>query len=86
VHFAHDKLTPVLSSLLDLLNEDGLILLTLKQGDGYSQCTDGRGSALWRHEKLQKMFRSLNLSIIDFSTQESKLRKDDIWLGYLLKS
>ena len=86
VHLTHDELTSVLSSLLKLLNEGGLFLLTLKQGDSYFQKSDGRLYTLWRHEKLQEMFRYLNLSIIDFSTQESKLGKDDIWLGYLLKS
>jgi SAM-dependent methyltransferase len=86
VHLVNDELASVLPSLLKMLNEGGLFLLTLKQGDGYLKNSDGRLFTLWQHEKLQEIFGSLNLSIINFSIQTTKLKKDDIWLGYLLKS
>jgi cyclopropane fatty-acyl-phospholipid synthase-like methyltransferase len=85
VHVKHDELASVISSFLQSLSKGGLFLLTTKCGDGFSKSSDSRVFALWRPEKIEIVFRSLNLSILELSTQESKLRKKDMWLSYLLK-
>lgn len=85
VHLPSEKCCTVLASLLSCLASGGLILLTMKEGDGISLCKDGRCFTLWRADHLLEIFRKLHLEVLDFSRQLSSLRQEDTWLGYLLK-
>jgi hypothetical protein len=40
---------------------------------------------LWKHGALRTVFEKINLTVVDFSRAISKIRKSDVWLGYVLK-
>ena len=85
VHLPHPKLPDVLNAICQAVKKAGYLLITMKQGKDAVTDADGRQFYLWRDEDLRNVFRSLNLSIIDFFTQPSKINPADIWLGYLLQ-
>lgn len=64
---------------------EGMVLITLKEGNGTSLAADGRVFTLWSRPDIEKVFAASKLHIIDFSRQISKIRPDDIWLGYVLR-
>ncbi len=43
------------------------------------------GFFLWQDRELQDLFIGLGFEILDFKPQVSKVRANDIWLGYVLK-
>jgi SAM-dependent methyltransferase len=85
VHLPREMLAPVIETTRRALNRNGHILLTLKKGKGTSQAADGRVFTLWSQDELVKLFLSCGLVPVDFSQVVSKLRKEDIWLGFVLK-
>lgn len=85
VHFPKEALPTILESTCQALAPDGLILITMKEGNGTSRAADGRIFTLWSREDLENFFTANNLHVLDFSRQISKLRLDDIWLGYVLR-
>lgn len=85
LHLPKEALPTILKSTCQALVPDGLILITMKEGHGSSCAADGRLFTLWTREDLEKIFAANNLHLLDFSRQLSKLRPDDIWLGYVLK-
>ena len=85
VHLPKETFPTILKSTCQALIHNGFILITLKEGDGNSSTTDGRIFTLWLKENIEKVFAENNLHILDFSRQVSKLRPDDIWLGYVLR-
>lgn len=86
VHLSKDALPTVLKSTCRAIAPDGLVLITMKEGSGYSCAADGRVFTMWLKEELEKIFTANSLHILDFSRQVSKLHPDDIWLGYVLRS
>ncbi len=85
VHLPKESLPAILQSTCQALVSNGLILITMKEGNGTSCAADGRVFTLWSREEIEKIFTANNLHILDFSWQISKLRPDDIWLGYVLR-
>jgi len=85
VHLSRDMLPSVINRTSRALNKKGHILLTLKEGKNTTQIADGRSFTLWSRNELAQMFRSCGLESVDFSRVVSKIRKDDIWLGFVLK-
>lgn len=85
VHLPKEALPAILQSTCQALVPNGLILITMKEGNGTSSSADGRVFTLWSREEIEKIFAANNLHILDFSRQVSKLRPDDIWLGYVLR-
>jgi len=85
VHVSKESLPIVLMSICRALESNGLILITLKEGNGYRTSSDGRIFTLWKKQDIDEIFEENNLEILDFSRQKSKLRPDDIWLGYVLR-
>ena len=85
VHLPKETLPAILQSTCQALVPKGLILITVKEGHGSSRADDGRVFTLWSREEIEKIFEANNLHILDFSRQVSKLRPDDIWLGYVLR-
>lgn len=85
VHVEHAAFPSVLKHLLTPLISGGHVLLTLKQGEGVRSHDDGRVFVLWEDVRLRPIFTRLGLDVVDFRTQISSLRPDDIWLGYVLK-
>ena len=85
VHLPHTRFSDVLNDICLALKDSGLLLITMKQGKGSTTDTDGRRFYLWQDKNLRQVFQSLNLSIIEFFIQPSKINPDDTWLGYLLQ-
>jgi len=85
VHVPHKKLKPVFNHITSALNKNGMVLVTLKQGEG--TMTDGysRSFSLWQDSKLQTIFTSLGFVILDFTRQISAVRTNDTWLSYVLE-
>jgi len=85
VHISAKALPAILVSTCQALLPEGMVLITLKEGNGTSLAADGRVFTLWSRPDIEKVFAATNLHIIDFSRQISKIRPDDIWLGYVLR-
>lgn len=85
VHISPETLPAILASTCQALIPEGLLLITLKEGNGASLAADGRVFTLWSKPDVEKVFAESNLHIVDFSRQISKIFPDDIWLGYVLR-
>jgi SAM-dependent methyltransferase len=85
VHISPEALPAILTSTCQALIPGGMLLVTLKEGNGTSLVADGRVFTLWSRPDIEQVFAASNLRIIDFSRQISKIRPDDIWLGYVLR-
>lgn len=86
VHLSKKELPIILQSTCRALVPDGLIFLTMKEGDESSQSEDGRVFTLWNRKVLEQVFVDQHLQILDFSRQTSKIRSGDVWLGYVLRN
>ncbi|RJP82598.1 MAG: class I SAM-dependent methyltransferase [Desulfobacteraceae bacterium] len=85
VHLSVSQLEPAFLSITAALEENGLVLLSLKEGHGQTHAEDGRVFVLWQPEKLEHLFLKNGFRILDFSRQISKICESDVWLGYLLQ-
>ena len=85
VHVPHEHFSKTLSNIAQALNPEGHVLLTLKEGVKTREGAGGRVFYLWKDGALRAVFEKLNLTVLDFSRQVSKIRKGDVWLGYVLK-
>jgi hypothetical protein len=85
VHVSPEALPAIIVSTCQALNSGGILLITVKEGTGTSRAADGRIFTLWSKENVEKVFTATSLHIVDFSRQISKIRPDDIWLGYVLR-
>ena len=85
VHVPHKKLAGVLARIIKSLRPTGYALITLKEGKDARNFSDGRTFYLWEDPILKELFNYCGLSLIDYTRQISKIRKNDIWLGYVLQ-
>lgn len=85
VHLDQFKFPSTLTSICQALYDAGYIHLTLKEGEGKQISPDGRVFTLWQQQQLEEIFTRQKLTILDCSRQVSKIRKSDVWLGYLLQ-
>lgn len=85
VHVPRSELPVILRSICQALVSPGCILLTLKEGSGTKTFNDGRIFTLWSKDELESIFADHNLEVVSFTRNVSKLRADDVWLGYVLR-
>ncbi len=85
VHLSKPELPAIFRSICQALVHPGCVLLTLKEGNGSKTFKDGRVFTLWSREELESIFAGINLEIVRFTRSTSKLRIDDMWLGYVLR-
>ena len=85
VHLPHTDIPAVLVHICKALGEQGLLLLSLKEGDGFSRSADGRVFTLWQPKKLDSALEESGFVILEFSRFNSTLNEDDIWLSYILR-
>lgn len=85
VHISRPDLPVILRSICQALVLSGNLLLTLKEGSGSKEFADGRIFTLWSREELESIFSDNNLEVVSFTRSVSKLRSDDVWLGYVLR-
>ncbi len=86
VHQSKDRFPSILAATLLALNPGGHILITMKEGKGTSSAPDGRHFILWSREALEAVFAALSLTVLECSRKESKLRAEDVWLGFVLRA
>ncbi len=86
VHLSKEELPIILTSTRRALVSNGLIFITMKEGDGFSESEDGRIFTLWNRKVLEQVFVDQNLQILEFSREISKIRSSDVWLGYVLRN
>lgn len=85
VHVQHAKLRPVFKHIISGLPESGKTLITLKHGEGTFTDDHGRIFFLWIEREIELIFAELGLKVLDFTSQVSKVRANDVWLGYVLE-
>ncbi|MBM9536743.1 class I SAM-dependent methyltransferase [Desulfobulbus alkaliphilus] len=85
VHLSHEAYPAVLKSTFRALVPGGIVLITMKEGDGTTLAADGRVFTLWARQDIEQIFAMNQLHTLDFSRQTSKIRPSDIWLGYVLR-
>ena len=85
VHVQHKDLACTLIKICKALTQGGHILLSLKEGEGVRQHEDGRLFYLWTDLQLRQIFNERGFLVVDFSRQISKINRDDVWLGYVLR-
>jgi len=85
VHVPHERFSKILSNIAKALNPEGHVLLTLKEGVKTREGAGGRVFYLWKDGAIRAVFEKLNLTVVDFSRQVSKIRTTDVWLGYALR-
>jgi SAM-dependent methyltransferase len=85
VHQPRNTVSGILRSTCRSLVPGGHVLITMKEGEGVFSSADGRSFTLWAQSELEELFDLCGLAILDFSRQVSKLRPEDIWLGYVLR-
>jgi cyclopropane fatty-acyl-phospholipid synthase-like methyltransferase len=84
VHVPRRDLPALLFRCTAALEQDGLILLTMKEGKGDTTDSKGRTFLLWEDHALRRVFSDIGFSILDFNRNESKLGTREVWLGYVL--
>ena len=84
VHLQHAELAPALNRICSALKRDGLLFLSVKEGDGECHCKAGRTFTLWRREPLENVFRDNKMTVIDFARNISAVNRSEVWLSYLL--
>jgi len=85
VHIPHSDFAAVLRRIAEALKENGLMLITVKEGTGKAKGADGRIFYLFQHEELEAIFASLGFRLLDFARDLSKTGTGEIWLKYLLQ-
>lgn len=84
VHVPHERFSKTLSDIAQGLHPEGHVLLTLKEGVQTREGEGGRVFYPWEDGALRAVFETLDLTILDFFRDSSKIRKSDVWLGYVL--
>ena len=85
VHLSRSSVAQVLTSITRALVPGGLLLVTMKEGQGISRIKDGREFMLWNEDDLVAVFSRADLHVLDKSRMISKVRTSDTWLGFVLK-
>lgn len=85
VHVSKPEFPVILRSICQSLVLSGCVLLTLKEGNGSKVFDDGRVFTLWSREELESIFAENHLEVVSFTRNVSKLRQEDVWLGYVLR-
>ncbi len=85
VHVPHEKFQAIFKNITSGLSIGKKVLITLKRGKGIFTDDQNRIFYLWHNQDLQVVFEKMGFKILDFKQQSSKVRADDIWLGYVLE-
>ena len=85
VHVPQAEAPNLFRGFLKALRKGGLVLITTKEGSGSSRDENGREFFLWSDTELRALFNGLNLQVLDFFRNDSKLGTGEVWLGYVLK-
>jgi len=84
VHVPHGELRALLTRCTAALKPGGLVLITLKEGEGQATDAKGRTFSLWQDEALRAVFAGPGFRVLDFHRNESRLGTGEVWLGCVL--
>jgi SAM-dependent methyltransferase len=84
VHVPHEGFSKVFQNITSAISDDGLVLITLKDGSGDLKVPDGRTFYLWEDPKAREMFDTLGFKVCDFSSSVSKTGSGAVWMSYVL--
>jgi len=84
-HIPHADFETVLRNIAAAIKDNGLMLITVKEGTGSAEDDKGRIFYLFQHENLEEIFASLGFQLLEFSRDVSKTGTGEIWLKYLLQ-
>jgi len=84
VHLPHQRFPNVFENITSAISDNGLVLITLKEGSGDLKNPDGRIFYLWEDPKAREMFDTLGFKVCDFSSSVSKTGSGDVWMTYVL--
>jgi SAM-dependent methyltransferase len=84
VHVPHERVPNVLENITSAIPDDGLVLITLKEGSGDLKDPDGRIFYLWEDPKARELLDTLGFRVCDFSTSVSKTGSGEFWMTYVL--
>lgn len=79
VHVPHPMVPETLRAIVQGLRNQGLVLLTLKDGRGFQQSDDGRMFYLWDKEAFLRLAGNLSASILHYQYSPSLLGNSDAW-------
>lgn len=85
VHVPHEELAVVLSGILKALRPGGIVLLSLKKGDGVEEDGTGRCFYRWQPALLDPILERLGLVACRRAEHPSVLGAADIWLTRYLR-
>lgn len=85
VHVPHEKFRKLFGNIIQALNPQGYMLVSLKEGTGKTAGAHGRIFYLWQDAELRDVFKSFGFRIADFLRQISAIGTDEIWLAYILE-
>jgi SAM-dependent methyltransferase len=85
VHTPHGLFQKSLTNVVKAVKPGGFVLLSVKEGQGFSTDAEGRTFFYWTDERLQKILQSCRLVRIHWSRQVSVKSHSDVWLSYVLK-
>lgn len=85
VHISYHRFSDVFRKILSSLSDNGILLITLKEGTGTRTDTEGRIFYLWQDEKARVIFDRLGFRVCNFSRSTSKTGSGEIWLGYVVE-
>lgn len=86
VHYDRKPFDNILCRTLAALKPGGLLLISMKEGDGIKIGRDKRVFVLYRREILENIFFRNRLKIIDFRRSQSVFNNEDVWLSYILQT
>lgn len=85
VHLPHHRMPVVFESITRALSPGGKVLISLKGGEGDFIDYHGRRFFLWQKSELDARFQGAGFGVLRFFRQVSKVRRNDVWLGYVLE-
>ncbi len=85
VHIPNDRFREVFRNITSVLTENGSVLLTLKEGEGSRNDSDGRIFYSWQDDKARELFEPLGFKVCEFSKSVSKTGSGDVWFSYVLE-
>ncbi len=84
VHLEHHQAASAIDNALYALASDGIVYLSLKEGEGYSMDAECRRFSLWTDGDLRALFREMGFSILDFRKTASVRGTGETWLSFTL--
>jgi SAM-dependent methyltransferase len=85
VHVPRERFSTVFKNITSAISDNGLVLISLKEGTEDITYPDGRVFYLWEDPKAREMFDTLGFKVCDVSSSVSKTGTGAVWMTYVLE-